>query len=1209
MAYKDFGNIMGDQTYNELLKAYYMAASEGNIDKGQEIRSELNEYLVSNYGEEYSIENLLADTKTDNSNGTENTVPDRQETIDKLNSFIEDKTLDGLIDKASTKEMKQNLENLKEYILLCQETVKYCDDSQGLKEGLDTKILENAESLNGVVENLIDLSVGEWDVDTVVHYTNDAIQVHYSNCIIYDSLSGKYTEKELEEKVELLETESAYVGLFTDMYDYTNLIQNLHNEDGSINYDNVKEACSAAISMGDNISTIIGYEDYFGGNPDAFDGVIQGCIGMAETFDYFSRADNETVEGKLNEIRGVTKALDTAYTFISINPIGAVLGYPVKGVVDVLDTAMEEVIPKAVEQRVFTDLLGASLLDSDADSYVIDVLMQCQDGIISVDEAKFLIESHLGKGTVEVDSEQWDEAQRERVYVDPVILDLNGDGTYASTLEEGVYFDFEGDGYKEKTAWATEEDGLLVGDVNGNGIVDNGSELFGDQTALSDGMLASSGFEALSELDSDGDSKITDADDLYSQLRVWVDENQDGVSQETELHTLGEMQIAEISLASRQTSRNDGNGNVINYTSSYVTKDGKTFGMAELNFDIDYMDTVQAETVELDAEAINGLPNITASGEMLDLHQAMSTDEELKSLVQSFIQETYGGRRTELLEKIVVKWAGCENIDPTSRGGNIDAIQLGVLEKFYGNEFVGVDGSNPNAPAATILKNMYIDLCEEIKMELLAQTQLKNPVNLTLYYKDEEGNKKIDYSIVENYFSYQYKKDSEKAVEMMRNYVQYLQSSGISSQYFNTDDLQAAFADKEVFGLAIQEGILNKFVYGNEGDDQVDGTSASEGVIGYTGDDVLNGHNGDDILDGGAGNDTLNGGFGNDVLRGGSGDDILDGTYGDDIYVYGKGDGNDVISHGLGANNENDVLQLEGLNREEVVFEVEGNSLVVRILESGESMKISDYFSGGKYRVESIVFADGSSISYKELITGILTKEGTEGNDSIVVSNQNGTVEVYGKEGDDSLGSTGAGSILHGGEGKDTLNGSQQADRLYGDEGNDILNGHNGDDVMYGGAGNDTLNGGFGNDVLNGGTGDDMLNGGAGNDTYIFGKGYGNDVITNSTSSNSDTDTLSIDVDAKEVIFEKSGSDLLVSILNSDDTLTIDNWYSSDKNKIENISTGDGYTLSYSQVDLLIQAMSSFENASGMSWSEAVQNNNDSVDSLVSQMWIKQENV
>lgn len=62
---------------------------------------------------------------------------------------------------------------------------------------------------------------------------------------------------------------------------------------------------------------------------------------------------------------------------------------------------------------------------------------------------------------------------------------------------------------------------MLMLDRNGNGHLDDGSELFGDSTILPNGMKGSNGFQALVYYDANGDGRIDANDPIWSQLRVW----------------------------------------------------------------------------------------------------------------------------------------------------------------------------------------------------------------------------------------------------------------------------------------------------------------------------------------------------------------------------------------------------------------------------------------------------------------------------------------------------------------------------------------------------------------------------------------------------------------------------------------------------------------------------------------------------------------
>ena len=68
---------------------------------------------------------------------------------------------------------------------------------------------------------------------------------------------------------------------------------------------------------------------------------------------------------------------------------------------------------------------------------------------------------------------------------------------------------------------------MLVRDLNGDGAINNGTELFGNNTRLKNGQYAANGFEALKDLDSNKDGKLNSADAAWNSLRVWKDTDAD----------------------------------------------------------------------------------------------------------------------------------------------------------------------------------------------------------------------------------------------------------------------------------------------------------------------------------------------------------------------------------------------------------------------------------------------------------------------------------------------------------------------------------------------------------------------------------------------------------------------------------------------------------------------------------------------------------
>ena len=149
---------------------------------------------------------------------------------------------------------------------------------------------------------------------------------------------------------------------------------------------------------------------------------------------------------------------------------------------------------------------------------------------------------------------------------DPLALDLDGNGI--SFTKNGAYFDLGTDGFAERATWIGKGDGLLALDKNNDGKINNGSELFGDAMRKKDGTLAKDGFDALADYDLNKDGKIDAADDVYSKLRVWVDANGDGVTDDGELKTLAELGIRQLNLGNTA-----GNG-VVNATGEVLQKQG-----------------------------------------------------------------------------------------------------------------------------------------------------------------------------------------------------------------------------------------------------------------------------------------------------------------------------------------------------------------------------------------------------------------------------------------------------------------------------------------------------------------------------------------------------------------------------------------------------------------------------------------------------------
>jgi hypothetical protein len=97
------------------------------------------------------------------------------------------------------------------------------------------------------------------------------------------------------------------------------------------------------------------------------------------------------------------------------------------------------------------------------------------------------------------------------VFKDPLVVNFAGTG--AQLTQETFSFDIDADGSEDQIAFVAAGSGFLAMDGNDDGVVNDGSELFGTESG--------DGFADLAAYDGDGNGWIDEGDDVYSRLRIW----------------------------------------------------------------------------------------------------------------------------------------------------------------------------------------------------------------------------------------------------------------------------------------------------------------------------------------------------------------------------------------------------------------------------------------------------------------------------------------------------------------------------------------------------------------------------------------------------------------------------------------------------------------------------------------------------------------
>lgn len=712
----------------------------------------------------------------------------------------------------------------------------------------------------------------------------------------------------------------------------------------------------------------------------------------------------------------------------------------------------------------------------------------------------------------------------------PLVLDIDGDGIELTSLNsaDAVYWDHNLDGFAEASGWISGGDGFLAIDLNEDGIINNSSEMFGDQTGYENG------FRALAAYDTNADGLITAEDADFEKLLVWID-NGDGFSWHDELYTLSDLLITSIDLGYADVNTTIA-GNDIRQESTF-TINGNTRDITDVYFSISTVNSVYDTSYVLDFDTL-GLPTNRGYGTLADLHIAMSMDNDgtgnLLSLVQGLAGKSFANIFTsdtsisDDVKDILFRWAGVDGLFGDERGPNVDSRELGFLEKLMGQDFLQRGAySNPAHDAGDDLQEAFYIAFNNFYARLLAQSAGGELFTGDWYYNiatdSFEGVTGIDTDVLDllETEATGLANTGEREV-FWANVIRMVEYSVGVSNLPSGDQTalnDAIYASDNTLSLS---GVVDSLDWVVSSINDVNGTSGNDTLNGTSGRDDIDGDYGDDVLNGGADNDTLNGQGDDDILTGGTGNDYIKGGSGDDAYVYNLGDGYDTytesssntgdkILFGAGIDS-GDITLVRALNNTDLMIEIDtGTQMGLIVIEDQ-----FNYAAGGGH-IETIEFYDTSTI---DLGTINFTLTGTSGNDVLrPVKWGGGTVDT-----------------IYGGDGHDDIEGHDGNDTLYGEDGNDEIDGGDGVDTIYGGNDDDTISGGYGNDLIYDGAGNDWVSGGLDNDTYYFGGGHDTYV-----GGQTETIILPSGFTSGSTLYYKFGSDMQI-VLDANNSIYVPNY-------------------------------------------------------------------
>lgn len=440
---------------------------------------------------------------------------------------------------------------------------------------------------------------------------------------------------------------------------------------------------------------------------------------------------------------------------------------------------------------------------------------------------------------------------------DPVIIDLNGNGI-ETLAGKGVFFDHGGDGGRERSGWVAATDGLLVRDLDGDGRITSGQELFGNSTGLKDGSIASNGFQALNDLDNNLDGLLDNNDSAWSSLQIWQDLNSNGVTDAGELHSLAQAGITAIDIRYATSSWTDSNGQEHRQNAEVQWSDGHKTISTDVWFDVDLDERDQGYDTSITEEVLR-LPEARGFGNLPDLRQAMLRDTELQALVNRYLAEADAGKKAALLDQVIYQWAGAGDI-PATVDFTVSRQQVAVLEKLTAQSITGL----VRRDSGPVLLAEYEKFKSFTGAQLLAQTTFYEEMKNVVLSGYSSGPKDLTLS---------YRNTAELYSRLYQ-----------SGDYAHLQEVSQLLINLCVYSDTNRQRLAELHYYASLRYPGMAEYLSHDPEFSVTAETIRKKQN--NFFWGGEGNQTIEATTGNNIIYGGKGNDALWGGKGDDTYIF-----------------------------------------------------------------------------------------------------------------------------------------------------------------------------------------------------------------------------------------------------------------------------------------------------------------------------------